>query len=129
MTKHRRFSDKPKDDFIENEGKIELEEEENSTPKNVMDIKSLLLSGSKYVYIIAIAALLSGVFTPITLGIELEVVIFGILTILLGLGGGVLILLGIKNQKSTTLLVCTGIGLIFASMIIMYELTNWSLFT
>ena len=93
-----------------------------------MDIKSIFLSGSKYVYIIATAALLSGVFTPITLGMDLELVIFGILTILLGLGGGVLILLGLKKPKHSTLIICAGIGLIFTSMIIMYELANFSLF-
>jgi hypothetical protein len=128
MAKHRRFSDKTNSDFDEKEEKIELIQEGNSTTKNSMDIKSILLSGSKYVYIIATAALLSGVFTPITLGMDLELVIFGILTILFGLGGIVLILLAIKNQKSSTLIVCVGIGFMFASMIIMYELANFSLF-
>ena len=128
MAKHRRFSDKTNSDFDEKEEKIELIQEGNSTTKNSMDIKSIFLSGSKYVYIIATAALLSGVFTPITLGMDLELVIFGILTILLGLGGGVLILLGLKKPKHSTLIICAGIGLIFTSMIIMYEFANFSLF-
>ena len=49
------------------------------------DIRSILLSGIKYVYIVALAALLSGIFTPLTTGVELTEVIYGILSILLGL--------------------------------------------
>ena len=103
MTKHRRFLDKQKDDFTENVEKIELEEE-NSTPKNGMDLKSILLSGSKYVYIIAAAALLSGIFTPLTLGVEIERVLSGMFSLFLGLGGGIAIFLGTKNQKFTTIM-------------------------
>ena len=128
MAKHRRFADKSKSDFDQKEEKIELIKEVNSTPKSSTDIKSILLSGSKYIYIIAFAALLSGVFTPITLGVELAEVFYGIFTIFLGLGGGVLILLGLKKPKHSTLIICAGIGLIFTSLIIMYELSSFSLF-
>ena len=127
MTKHRRFLDKPKDDFTENEEKIELEEE-NLTPKNGMDIKSILLSGSKYVYIIAAAALLSGIFTPLTIDAEWNTVISGMLSIFLGLGGGILIFLGIKNQKFTTIMICGGLGMMVVSLILILELADRSLF-
>ena len=127
MTKHRRLLDKLKDDFTENEEKIELEEE-TPTPKNGIDIKSILLSGSKYVYIIAAAALLSGIFTPLTLGVEIEGVLFGMFSLFLGLGGGIVIFLGIKNQKFTTIMICGGLGMMVVSLILILEVADRSLF-
>ena len=120
MAKHTRFSDKPKSDSIENE--------EISSPKNSMDIKSTLLSGSKYVYIIAAAALLSGIFTPLTINAEITMVIYGMLSIFLGLGGGIIIFLGIKSQKFSSLMICGGLAILFASLFLIYEIAGRSLF-
>ena len=124
MVKHRRFSDKPKEDSNQKDEKIELEEQEISYEKTSFDFKSLLLSGTKYAYIIAAVALLSGIFTPLTLGIEIENVIFGMLSIFLGLGGGIVIFLGIKYQKFTTMMVCGGLGMMIGSVLLIYESTN-----
>ena len=128
MVKHRRFSDKPKEDSNQKDEKIELEEQEISYEKTSFDFKSLLLSGTKYAYIIGAVALLSGIFTPLTLGIEIEDVIFGMLSIFLGLGGGIVIFLGIKYQKFTTLVVCGGLAMMFGSLILIFELSNKPLF-
>ena len=124
MVKHRRFSDKSKDDPIKNKEKIELKEQEVSSEKSSLDLKSILLSGTKYAYIIGAVALLSGIFTPLTLGVEIEAVIFGMLSIFLGLAGGIVIFLGIKYQKFTIMMVCGGLGMMFASLILIYESTN-----
>ena len=126
MVKHRRFSDKPKEDS--NQKETELQEKTISAEKTPLDLKTILLSGTKYAYIIAAVALLSGIFTPLTLGIEIENVIFGMLSIFLGLGGGIVIFLGIKYQKFTTIMVCSGLGLMFGSLVLIYESTNHSLF-
>ena len=123
MVKHRRYSDKPKEDSTQKDEKIELQEQEISSEKS-FDFKSLLLSGTKYAYIVAAVALLSGVFTPLTLGIEVENVIFGMLSIFLGLGGGIVIFLGIKRQKFTTIMVCGGLGMMIGSVLLIYESTN-----
>ena len=128
MVKHRRYSDKPKEDSIQNDEKIEFQEQEISSEKTSLDRKSLLLSGTKYAYIVVAVALLSGIFTPLTLGIEIENVIFGMLSIFLGLGGGIVIFLGIKYQKFTLLMVCGGLGMMFGSLLLIYESTNHSLF-
>jgi len=128
MVKHRRLSDKRNDDSVPKEEKTELVEEENSSTKTPMDMKSILLSGSKYVYIVVAAALLSGIFTPLTLGVEIELVIFGILSLLLGLSGGIVIFLGIKNQKFTTIMICGGLGAMFASLILILELAGRPIF-
>ena len=122
MVKHRRFSDKPKEDS--NQKETELQEKNISAEKTSLDLKTILLSGTKYAYIIAAVALLSGIFTPITLGIEIENVIFGMLSIFLGLGGGIIIFLGIKRQKFTTIMVCGGLGMMFGSLVLIYESTN-----
>ena len=123
MVKHRRYSDKPNEDSGQKDERIELQEQEISSEKT-FDFKSLLLSGTKYAYIVAAVALLSGIFTPLTLGIEIENVIFGMLSIFLGLGGGIVIFLGIKRQKFTTIMVCGGLGMMIGSVLLIYESTN-----
>ena len=102
MAKHRRFSDKLKDDSFQNDEKLKLQEQQISSEETSFDLKSLLLSGTKYAYIIAAVALLSGIFTPLTIGEEVDSVIFAMLVVLLGLAGGIVIFLGIKKQKLTT---------------------------
>ena len=138
MVKHRRFSDKPKDKRTitgmtdsglasSDEGSLYSESTVDSSatsPKIDKDFKSLLLSGTKYAYIIAAVALLSGIFTPLTLGIEIENVVFAMLSIFLGLAGGIVIFLGIKNQKFTTVMVCAGLGMMVGSLLLIYESTN-----
>ena len=126
MVKHWRFSDKPREDS--NQKETELQEKNISAEKTPLDLKTILLSGTKYAYIIAAVALLSGIFTPLTLGIEIENVIFGMLSIFLGLGGGIVIFLGIKRQKFTTIMVCGGLGMMFGSLVLIYESTNHPLF-
>ena len=128
MAKHRRFSDNPKDDSVQNNNKTEINEQETtSSTKTPLDLKTILLSGTKYVYIIAAVALLSGIFTPLTLDVELEDVIIGMLSIFLGLAGGIVIFLGIKTQKFTTIMVCGGLGMMIGSLILIYQSTNHSL--
>ena len=128
MVKHRRYSDTPKEDFTQKDEKIEIQEQEISSETTSFDFKSLVLSGTKYACIMAAVALLSGIFTPLTLGIEIENVIFGMLSIFLGLGGGIVIFLGIKYQKFTTLVVCGGLAMMFGSLILIFELSNKPLF-
>ncbi len=125
MVKHRRYSDKPTEDS--NQKETELQEKDISAEKTPLGLKSLLLSGTKYAYIIAAVALLSGIFSPLTLGVEIEDVIFGMLIIFLGLAGGIVIFLGIKYQKLTTLMVCGGLGMMVASLFLIYELLDKSL--
>ena len=124
MVKHRRYSDKQKEDSTQKAEKTEPQEQEIFSEKTPRDFKSLVLSGTKYAYIIGAVALLSGIFTPLTLGVEIEDVIFGMLSIFLGLGGGIVIFLGIKRQKFTTIMVCGGLGMMIGSVLLIYESTN-----
>ena len=126
MVKHRRYSDKPNEDSNKKDGKIEFQEQEISS-EETFDFKSILLSGTKYAYIVAAVALLSGIFTPLTLGIEIENVVFGMLSIFVGLGGGIVIFLGIKYQKFPTIMVSGGLAIMIASLFLIYEVIDKSL--
>ena len=128
MAKHRRFSDAPESDSVQKDEEIELAEQEIPSKEISTNIKSTLLSGTKYVYIIAAVALLSGIFTPLTVGEEFEIVAFGMLSVFLGLGGGITIFLGLKNQKFTSLMICGGLGMMIASLILIYEVADRPLF-
>ena len=127
MVKHRRFSDTPKSDPLEEniEYKTTKEILSDESPR---DLKTILLSGTKYAYIIGAVALLSGIFTPLTIGAEIEAVIFGMLSIFLGLAGGIIIFLGIKSQKFRTVMVCGGLGMMFSSLVLIYEVIDKPLF-
>ena len=124
MAKHRRFSDTPEPDPVQKDEEPELIEQEIPPKEIPTNIKSTLLSGTKYVYIIAAVALLSGIFTPLTIGEEFEIVASGMLSVFLGLGGGILIFLATKNQKFTTLMICGGLGMMIASLILIHELAD-----
>ena len=87
-----------------------------------MSAKSWITSGTKYAYIIAIAALLSGIFTPFTIGTEYGAVFSGILVLLLGLSGGVLIFKGIKREKPSVILILAGLGMMIISLILIQTL-------
>ena len=126
MVKHRRYSDKPKEDFTQKDEKIELQEQEISS-EETFDFKSILLSGTKYAYIIGAVALLSGIFTPLTLDVEIWCVVSGMLSIFLGLIGGIVIFLGLKFQKYTTIMICGGLGIMITSLFLIYEIIDKSL--
>lgn len=128
MAKHKRWSDKPKSDVPSIDEEKNVVEQETSIEKESKDIKSLIVSGTKYIYIVAAAALLSGIFTPLTIGEDWDQVIFGMLSIFLGLGGGVVIYLGVKTQKFTILMVSGGLAMMFASLVLIYEFAFHSLF-
>ena len=128
MAKHRRFSDAPEPDPVQKDEEPELIEQEIPPKEIPTNIKSTLLSGTKYAYIIAAVALLSGIFTPLTVGEEFEIVASGMLSVFLGLAGGITIFLGVKNQKFTTLMICGGLGMMIASLILIYEMADRPLF-
>ena len=124
MVKHRRLSDNPKDDSVPKEEKTEFIQNDIQSKNEPNSIKSILQSGSKYIYIIAAAAFLSGIFTPLTIDAEITTVVFGMLSLFLGLGGGILIFLATKNQKFRSIMVCGGLGMMVISLILIYELAE-----
>ena len=126
MVKHRRYSDKPKSDSLEEDIEYKTKKEILSE-ESPRDLKSIILSGTKYAYIIGAVALLSGIFTPLTLDVEIWDVMSGMLSIFLGLVGGIVIFLGIKYQKYTTIMICGGSGIMQTSLFLIYEIIDKSL--
>jgi len=110
--------------------KFELETLETITVKKSDSVyepsrtKSWIKSGAKYVYIIAAAALLSGIFTPFTIGVEPQNVIFGTLILFIGVGGGVLIFKGVIAEKTSTILVCVGLSFITISLVLIFQIAS-----
>ena len=98
-------------------------EESNSIHK-LSSKKSLIKTGTKYVYIIAAAALLSGIFTPFTIDMELTSVISGMLILFLGLGGGVLIFKAITREDPSLMLTLIGLALMIISSILILQITT-----
>ena len=123
MVKHRRYSDKPKSDSLEEDIEYKTKKEILSE-ESPRDLKSIVLSGTKYAYIIGAVALLSGIFTPLTLDVEIWDVISGMLSIFLGLVGGIVIFLGIKYQKYTTIMICGGLAIMIASLFLIHEIID-----
>ena len=123
MVKHRRYSDKPKSDSLEEDIEYKTKKEILSE-ESPRDLKSIVLSGTKYAYIIGAVALLSGIFTPLTLDVEIWDVMSGMLSIFLGLVGGIVIFLGIKYQKYTTIMICGGLAIMIASLFLIYEIID-----
>jgi len=101
--------------------------EETSLSYKNSSVKSWIKSGTKYVYIIVAAALLSGIFTPFTIGFEFNIVISGIFIVLLGLAGGVLVFQGTKRQKSPTIMVLGGFALMIISLILIFQIAGYPL--
>ena len=87
-------------------------------------IKSWIKSGAKYIYIIAAAALLSGIFTPFTVGAEGENVVYGMLILFIGVGGGVLIFKGVTAEKTSTILVCVGLSFTTISLVLIFQIVS-----
>ena len=86
--------------------------------------KSWIKSGAKYIYIIAAAALLSGIFTPFTIEMELNSVISGMLVLFLGLGGAVLIFKAITREVPSLMLTLIGLALMVISSILIFQITT-----
>ena len=120
--KNRFFKKQDLDNKPEKSNEEPSEEKLASVITKEVSAKSWITSGTKYAYIIAIAALLSGIFTPFTIGTEYGAVFSGILVLLLGLSGGVLIFKGIKREKPSVILILAGLGLMIISLILIQTL-------
>ena len=82
----------------------------------------------RYVYLVAIFALLSGVFFPlITTGADVayNFVIGGAATLFLGLAGGILLFKATTSDKRRGILLITGFALITISLALIFLIEEW----
>lgn len=144
MTKWKRMRRRERKRMQEEERKQPTEQEPTlveKTPENVQisqknentetttNTPKFIISGVKYVYLIACFALLSGVFYPLVTGEGWNDTLKGIGTLAVGLFGGILLYKSITSEKRRGLLICGGFGLIAISLIIIHEFTGSSLYT
>jgi len=111
----------------------ETPEDVGTSPKNesieaVTNTPKFVISGVKYVYLIACFALLSGIFYPLVVGDGWELSLKGIGVLAVGLFGGILLYKSITSEKRRGVLMCCGFGLIAVSLIIIYELVGSPLY-
>ena len=84
---------------------------------------TILAQIPRYAYLLAISALLSGVFFPlITPGIPYDHVIQGTATLFLGLAGGILLFKATTSDNRRGILIAIGFALIAISLALIYHL-------
>ena len=96
----------------------EIEKLDNT--KNSKPI-TILAQIPRYVYLLAIFALFSGVFFPlITPGIPFDLTIQGTATLFLGLVGGILLFKATTSDNRRGILIATGFALIAICLVLIY---------
>ena len=84
---------------------------------------TILAQIPRYVYLLAIFALLAGVFFPlITPGVPFDHVIQGTATLFLGLAGGILLFKATTSDNRRGILIAIGFALIAISLALIYHL-------
>ena len=98
----------------------EIEKLDNTKNSKPMTILAQI---PRYVYLLAIFALLAGVFFPlITPGIPYDYVILGTATLFLGLAGGILLFKATTSDNRRGILIAIGFALIAISLALIYHL-------
>lgn len=93
-----------------------LDNTKNSKPTTI------LAQIPRYAYLLAIFALLSGVFFPlITPGIPFDHVIQGVATLFLGLAGGILLFKATTSDNRRGILIAIGFALITICLVLIYH--------
>ena len=96
-----------------------LDNTKNSKPTTI------LAQIPRYAYLLAIFALLAGVFFPlITPGVPYDHVIQGTATLFLGLAGGILLFKAITSDNKRGILIVIGFALIAISLALIYHLQD-----
>ena len=94
-------------------------------PKNIKTSKPniILAQIPRYVYLLAIFALLAGVFFPtITPGVPFDFVILGTATLFLGLVGAILVFKATTSDKRREIFIAVGFALIAISLVLIYQI-------
>ena len=90
---------------------------------------TILAQIPRYAYLLAIFALLSGVFFPlITPGVSFDLVIQGIATLFLGLVGAILLFKAATSDKRRGIFMAVGFALIIISLVLIYQIQEQGYF-
>ena len=85
---------------------------------------SKLLTGFKYIYLVAFFALLAGLFHPLITGTSFDGVIIGILILFVGLAGGVLLYRAATSENKRAIFLGGGFALMAISLYYIFQLTG-----
>jgi len=97
----------------------EIEKLESTKTSNTTTVLAQI---PRYAYLLAIFALLSGVFFPlITPGIPFDYVIQGVATLFLGLAGGILLFKATTSDNRRGILIAIGFALIAICLVSIYH--------
>ncbi|MCV0410719.1 hypothetical protein [Nitrosopumilus sp.] len=77
---------------------------------------SKILTGFKYIYLIAFFALLAGFFHPLITNTSFDSVIIGVLILLVGLAGGILLYKAATSEKKREIFLGAGFTLMAISL-------------
>ena len=120
----------------ESEGEVKLTEpekisgniqrsQETEKPESAKTFKpyTILAQIPRYVYLLAIFALLTGVFSPLLIpGLPFDHVIQGVATLFLGLAGSILLFKATTSDNRRGILIAIGFALIAISLALIYYL-------
>jgi len=94
-------------------------------PTRTFNPKSILAQIPRYAYLLAIFALLAGIFFPlITPGVPFEHAIQGIVTLSLGLVGGILLFKAATSDNRRGIFIAVGFALIAISLVLIYHIQD-----
>ena len=86
---------------------------------------TILAQIPRYAYLLAIFALLSGIFFPlITPGVPFDHAIQGIVTLSLGLVGGILLFKAVTSDNRRGIFIAVGFALIAISLVLIYHIQD-----
>ena len=83
-----------------------------------------MLTGFKYIYLIAFFALLSGFFYPLITNTSFDGVIVGVLILFVGLAGGVLLYRAATSENKRAVFLGGGFALMSISLYYIFQLTG-----
>ncbi len=83
-----------------------------------------MLTGFKYIYLVAFFTLLSGFFYPLITDTSFDVVIIGVLILFVGLAGGVLLYRAATSEKRRGIFLGGGFALMAVSLYYIFQLTG-----
>jgi len=83
-----------------------------------------MLTGFKYVYLIAFFALLSGFFHPLITNTSFDSVIIGVIILFIGLAGGVLLYKSAISEKRREIFLGGGFALVAISLFYIFQITG-----
>jgi len=90
---------------------------------------TILAQIPRYAYLLAIFALLAGVFFPtITPGVSFDFVIQGTATLFLGLVGAILLFKAATSDKRRGIFIAVGFALIIISLVLIYQIQEQGYF-